>query len=123
MKLNYLALALCLALPALAAHAADPAMAKDGMLVDGKGMTLYTFDKDSGGKSMCNDQCEKFWPPLKAAAGAMNSDDWSVVTRGDGSKQWAYYGKPLYNFANDQKPGDKNGEGMMGGAWHVAKPQ
>lgn len=123
MNCKHLALALCLALPALAAHAADPATAKDGMLVDGKGMTLYTFDKDGGGKSMCNDQCEKYWPPLAAAAGAKAGDDWSLVSRSDGSQQWAYYGKPLYTFVQDKKPGDMNGEGKMNGAWHVAKPQ
>jgi predicted lipoprotein with Yx(FWY)xxD motif len=33
-----------------------PAMMKDGMMVDAKGMTLYTFDKDvvGSGKSVCN---------------------------------------------------------------------
>ena len=35
-----------LTLPGLA-FAAEPAMTKDGMLVDHKGMTLYTFDKDA----------------------------------------------------------------------------
>ena len=50
------------------AFAADPAMMKDGMLVDHKGMTLYTFDKDTGGKSVCNGQVRENWPPLKAEA-------------------------------------------------------
>ena len=54
-----------LTLPALA-FAAEPAMTKDGMLVDHKGMTLYTFAKDADGKSMCNDQCATNWPPLMA---------------------------------------------------------
>lgn len=62
-----LVLAAALALPAMA-FAADPAMEKGGMLVDSKGMTLYTFDKDAAGKSMCNDQCAANWPPLAAAA-------------------------------------------------------
>lgn len=50
-----------LALPGLA-FAAEPAMTKDGMLVDHKGMTLYTFDKDADGKSACKDQCATNWP-------------------------------------------------------------
>jgi Secreted repeat of unknown function len=33
-------------------------------LVDSKGMTLYTFDKDAGGKSMCNGPCADNWPPV-----------------------------------------------------------
>ena len=54
-----------LTLPTLA-FAADPAMTKDGMLVDHNGMTLYTFAKDADGKSMCNDKCATNWPPLMA---------------------------------------------------------
>ena len=96
MKIRHLALAMGLMLPALAAHADDPAAVKDGMLVDAKGMTLYTFDKDSGGKSVCNDKCAQNWPPLAAETGAMASGDWSVITRDDGTQQWAYKGKPLY---------------------------
>ncbi|MCY1412534.1 Secreted repeat [compost metagenome] len=123
MKIRHLALAMGLMLPALAAHADDPAAVKDGMLVDAKGMTLYTFDKDSDGKSACNGQCATNWPPLMAAEGAKaDDDDWTVVTRDDGGKQWAYYGKPLYTFIQDQKPGDKTGDGKMG-VWHIAKPQ
>ncbi|MCJ1883230.1 hypothetical protein LNN38_00060 [Pseudomonas sp. LA21] len=116
------ALAIGLALPAMTALAAEPAMEKNGMLVDAKGMTLYTFDKDSGGKSMCNGGCAQNWPPLMAAAGAKAMEDWTLVKRDDGSMQWAYYGKPLYTFVQDQKPGDMTGDGKMG-AWHVAKPQ
>ena len=48
-----------------------PAMkAADGTLTDAKGMTLYTFDKDAGGKSACNGGCATNWPPLTAAADA-----------------------------------------------------
>ena len=37
---------------------------------DAKGMTLYTFDKDAGGKSACNGPCATNWPPLMAGADA-----------------------------------------------------
>jgi predicted lipoprotein with Yx(FWY)xxD motif len=37
---------------------------KGNAFVDSKGMTLYTFDKDSGGKSACNGPCATNWPPL-----------------------------------------------------------
>ena len=109
-----------LALPGLA-FAAEPAMTKDGMLVDHKGMTLYTFDKDAGGKSACNGHCAGNWPPLMAAATAAARGDFSIVTRDDGSKQWAQKGKPLYYWAKDAKPGDKTGDGFNN-VWHVAKP-
>ena len=68
------------------------------VFADAKGMTLYTFDKDTTGKSVCNGACAKNWPPLTAAAGSASSGDWTVVTRDDGSMQWAYKGKPLYTW-------------------------
>ncbi|MEC5388038.1 hypothetical protein VVD49_20060 [Uliginosibacterium sp. H3] len=102
---------------------AAPAKIADGVFTDSKGMTLYTFDKDTvPGKSACNGPCATNWPPLAVADGATASGDWSVVTRDDGKKQWAYKGKPVYTWAKDMKPGDKTGEGMAGNTWHVAKP-
>ncbi|WP_238891640.1 COG4315 family predicted lipoprotein [Achromobacter insuavis] len=94
---------------------------QDGVLVNSAGMTLYTFDKDAGGKSACNDQCAKIWPPVTAAADAKASGDLSVITRDDGSKQWAYKGKPVYLYAKDTKPGDKTGDNFKD-VWHVIKP-
>ena len=108
---------------ALAAEPASPApMAKDGMFVTAKGMTLYTFDKDSAGKSACNGPCATNWPPALVADDAKASGDLTIVSRDDGLKQWAYKGKPLYAFAKDAKAGDKTGDGFLNGAWHIAKP-
>ena len=106
-----------LTLPGLA-MAAKPAMMKDGMMVDHKGMTVYTFDKDAGGKSMCNDKCAENWPPMMAPAGAKADGKWTVIKRDDGKMQYAYDGKPLYTFKMDTKPGDMMGDGKMD-AWHV----
>lgn len=106
-----------LTLPTMA-FAAEPAMMKDGMMVDHKGMTVYTFDKDSGGKSMCNDECAKNWPPMMAPAGAKAEGKWSVIKRDDGHMQYAYDGKPLYTFIKDKKPGDMTGDKMKD-VWHV----
>ena len=39
---------------------------KGPALTDAKGMTLYTFDKDSAGKSACSGKCAENWPPLIA---------------------------------------------------------
>lgn len=125
-----LAGALALGLAACAGNdmSAMPAPAKTGstalgpVLVDAKGMTLYTFDRDSVGKSACNGQCAQNWPPLMAAPDAKPSGDWMVITRDDGTRQWAYKGKPLYGWVRDQKPGDTTGDGFLNGAWHVAKP-
>jgi predicted lipoprotein with Yx(FWY)xxD motif len=96
--------------------------AKGKTFVDAKGMTLYTFDKDAGGKSACNGPCAQNWPPLMAAAGAKPTTDMTIVVRDDGSKMWAYKGKPLYTFKKDTKPGETTGDGFLNGAWHIAKP-
>ena len=42
------------------------------------------------------------------------------MTRDDGSKQWAYKGKPVYLWVKDKKPGDKTGHGVRE-VWHVIK--
>ena len=96
--------------------------AKGKVLTDAKGMTLYTFDKDSGGKSACNGPCATNWPPLMAPADAKPVNDYTVIKRDDGSMQWAYKGKPLYGWVKDSKPGDTTGDGFLNGAWHVAQP-
>lgn len=116
-SIKALMLAAALALPAMAL-AADPAMMKGGMMVDSKGMTVYTFDKDAGGKSMCNDECAKNWPPMMAPAGAKAEGKWSVIKRDDGTMQYAYDGKPLYTFVKDEKPGEMKGDGMKD-VWHI----
>jgi predicted lipoprotein with Yx(FWY)xxD motif len=94
----------------------------NGMLMDAKGMTLYTFDNDkTPGKSACNGNCLNNWPALKASASDKDMGDWKVITRDDGTKQWAYKGKPLYYFAMDKAAGDKTGDGRGNGVWHIAK--
>src|SRR3984957_10128251 len=95
-----------------------PAMA--AAYADGKGMTLYTYDKDDQpGKSACTGDCAKAWPALAASADAKPFGDWSVVARDDGSKQWAFKKKPLYTYSEDKKPGDGSGNGKDG-VWHIA---
>lgn len=120
MKSVSLGSAILLALFSLSAHAADPPVKKvNGMLVDSKGMTVYTFDKDSAnsGKSACTGACAQNWPPVMAG-NAQLAAPYSTVTREDGSKQLAYHGKPLYTFAKDKKPGDKTGDKMKD-MWHT----
>jgi predicted lipoprotein with Yx(FWY)xxD motif len=101
----------------------SPAKTSQGMLVGPNDMTLYTFDKDvaGSGKSVCNGPCATNWPPLMAIDGQQGQGDFSVITRDDGKKQWAFKGKPLYFWLKDSKPGDATGEGFNG-VWRVAKP-
>ena len=96
------------------AATAEPAMmgktAKGTIMVDAKGMTLYSFDKDVVGKSNCNAKCAVEWPPLKAEADAKASGDWTIVIRDDKSQMWAYKGHPLYTFLDDKKAGEVTGD-------------
>ena len=112
----HLALGLALALPAFAALAQEtvaPATEKDGVLVDGKGMTLYTYDKDSEGQSACSGQCAKNWLPPAAAQGAQASGDWSLVAREDGTQQWAYYGKPFIPSSRTRSLATRTQDGRL----------
>ena len=120
--IRHLLVAALLAAP-IATFAQVPTKVANGVITNTAGMTLYTFDKDAAGsgKSVCNGPCATNWPPLMSASDAQSGGDYSVVTRDDGSKQWAYKGKPLYLWAKDQKPGDKTGDGFNN-VWHAAKP-
>jgi len=95
---------------------------------DREGMTLYVFvndtldtDGDGVGDSDCNDDCAIAWPPLYADGGATATGDFSIITRDDGSRQWAMNDMPLYFFFQDEVPGDTTGEGA-GDVWFVARP-
>jgi predicted lipoprotein with Yx(FWY)xxD motif len=85
-----------------------------------EGRTVYTFDQDSPGVSNCYDACAVEWPPVTAASDAQPFGEMTIVTRSDGTRQWAYQGKPLYLYHDDTKPGDVDGEGD-GGVWHVVR--
>ena len=100
--------------------AEPPAKMNNGMLVNAKGMTLYTFDRDTAGKSACNGDCAVKWPPLLAGAADQAQGDYTILTRADGKRQWAFKGKPLYTWPEDQDPGDKYGDNYNK-VWHIVK--
>ena len=96
---------------------------KGAIFVDLNGMTLYTFDRDTAGnKSTCEGKCVERWKPLAAAADAEAKGDFTVITRSDGSKMWAYRYRPLYTSQSDKAPGDTYGSFDTSNLWHVARP-
>jgi predicted lipoprotein with Yx(FWY)xxD motif len=101
---------------------AAPAHMRQGMLVDSKDITLYTFDRDvaGSGKSACNGDCAVKWPPLLASASDRPTGDYTIVARADGKRQWAYRGKPLYTWPEDDEPGDKYGDDYNK-VWHIVR--
>lgn len=80
---------------------------------DTRGMTLYTYDLDKPGQSMCVDECTRTWPPAVARDDAKTSGDWSVIKRADGTPQWAYRDKPLYTYIKDVDPGSVAGNSPL----------
>jgi predicted lipoprotein with Yx(FWY)xxD motif len=97
------------------------------IIVDGEGMTLYTFTNDTAdsGESACYDACASAWPPLttdgEPTAGDGVTGTIATIERTDGTTQVTYNGMPLYYFASDSAPGDTTGH-EVGGVWFVATP-
>ena len=81
------------------------------------GRTLYSSDADKGGQSACDAACLETWSPLASAWLATPTGDWTIIPRADGSRQWAFKGKPLYTFSGDPKAGVVNGSAA---GWHAA---
>lgn len=95
-------------------------------LADGAGRTLYLFTQDPSGESTCVDECALNWPPLVAegelSAGAGVAQTLlGTVTRPDGVEQVTYSGLPLYYFAQDEAPGEVNGQGVND-VWFLVSP-
>ena len=92
-------------------------------LVDGEGMTLYLFTRDTPNTSTCYDDCALAWPPLLAdvtpvAGVGVDATLLGVTPRTDGAVQVTYNGWPLYYFATDMQPGDTAGQDVNG-VWFV----
>jgi predicted lipoprotein with Yx(FWY)xxD motif len=111
------------------AGGAKVAVASSGLgrvLVDGRGRTLYLFEKDKHGKSACAGQCAGFWPPLIArgkplATAGAKASLLGTTKRADGRLQVTYNHHPLYTFVKDTSKGQTNGEAVraFGAEWYA----
>jgi len=104
--------------------ALDPTLGQ--FLVDGKGMTLYIFTKDTRDQSNCSGDCLANWPPLLAhsipASGpGVDASQIGSAMLANGTQIVTYDHHPLYYFINDAKPGDITGQGV-GSVWFVISP-
>ncbi len=96
------------------------------ILVNGNGMTLYAFTKDTPDTSNCTGNCLTIWPPLvtqgnpKVDTGVDQSMIGSAKLA-DGRMVVTYNNMPLYTYSKDTNPGDTNGQGV-GSVWFVVSP-
>jgi predicted lipoprotein with Yx(FWY)xxD motif len=89
---------------------------------DGRGFAVYTSSADLAATaqqtphSNCDAECSKAWPPFTLdrfiLPSSFEASDFSLFAREGGALQVAYRGKPLYRFAQDDKPGDTHGHGV-----------
>jgi len=96
------------------------------VLVDGRGRTLYLFEKDEGMASSCYGACASVWPPLttsgKPSAGeGVTASKLGTTKRSDGATEVTYNGHPLYTYAGDSAPGQTSGQGLddYGAEWYA----
>ena len=96
------------------------------VLVDGRGRTLYLFEKDKYVRSACNGKCASFWPPLIAsgkplATAGAKASLLGTTKRADGRLQVTYNHHPLYTFVKDTRKGQTNGEELdaFGAEWYA----
>ena len=101
------------------------------VLVNDKGLTLYSFVPDKHSKVTCVGACAAVWPPLMAASGqklVATGQAKSSLLGSDpdpsGGQVVTYNGWPLYTYVTDTSPGQAKGQALNlnGGLWYVLSP-
>ena len=100
---------------------------KGTIVVDGKGMSLYYFLKDTKDTkvSACTGACLDAWPIAVASSETPKVEGVTgkvgTIKSPDGQLQLTLNGMPLYYFAQDKKPGDILGQDVKE-VWYLAAP-
>lgn len=113
--------------PASAAALKTAATQAGQVVVDAKGLSVYSFTKDTkdSGMSACTGSCVAAWPPVLAGSDAPVVEGVTgkvgTIATPDGKKQLTINGMPVYHYVKDKAPGDITGQGV-GGAWYLVNP-
>jgi predicted lipoprotein with Yx(FWY)xxD motif len=99
------------------------------ILFDKRGFVLYGFTRDARGRSRCSGACAKAWPPYivksrpRPGKGVVGGR-LRVIRRAGGQLQVTYFGRPLYYYVGDRKPGQILCQNVteFGGVWRVVRP-
>jgi predicted lipoprotein with Yx(FWY)xxD motif len=97
------------------------------IVVDGKGMSVYYFTKDTkgSGTSACTGGCLASWPPVTTTSatpsveGVMGTV--GTIATPDGKKQVTINGMPIYYYGKDKAAGDITGQGVNS-SWYLVAP-
>jgi predicted lipoprotein with Yx(FWY)xxD motif len=98
----------------------------------GQKLSLFSFSRDSAGKSACYGKCSKTWYPLidhghlvVAKGSHINTRKVKTFRRKNGSRQVEYYGQPLYRCHKDTKTGELSGADsyQFKGSWGLMGAQ
>ena len=95
------------------------------VVVDGTGMTVYVFDKDTKGATMsaCTGSCTGLWPAVETTSATPKvtgvTGTVGTITGTDGKLQVTLDGLPLYTYSGDSAAGDTTGQGVGGIWWAV----
>ena len=98
------------------------------IVVNAKGLTLYTVSSERSGKLKCTGNCVYFWFPVlvtgkaKPVAGkGLSQAKIGTIKRPNGALQVTYNKLPLYRYYLDRKPGQTKGQGVKdpSGTWNV----
>lgn len=90
--------------------------AKGRLVVNDKGYSVYTSEKDGPEKSNCDAACTQTWHPVAAPALAKPQGEWSIVERAPGVRQWAFRKQPVYTYVRDISLSSQQGSDVPG--WH-----
>jgi len=104
--------------------ASNPSLGQ--ILVNGQGMTLYAFTKDTPDQSNCDAKCLANWPALVSSGSpklgpGVDASLIGTATLPSGEKIITYDHMPLYTFIKDTQPGQVNGEDV-GSVWYTVSP-
>jgi predicted lipoprotein with Yx(FWY)xxD motif len=90
------------------------------ILVDAKGLPLYTYQPDTATKSLVTGQLSVLWPPLVSSAPTAHGATGTLTAVATSSgQQVTYNGHFLYTFVQDS-PGHVTGQGVQN--FFVATP-
>lgn len=97
------------------------------IVVDAEGMVVYYFtnDEPDSGVSACEGGCLEAWPPVLSDSETPEAEgvtgELGTIETPDGELQVTINGMPIYYFAEDEAPGDTNGQGVNE-VWYVVAP-